>query len=311
MASTQRVVSLLPSATEIVSALGCASRLIGRSHECDHPPGVEELSVCTRPRINLSGSSAEINSSVKDAVKDAVAIYEVLKDQLQRLAPDVIVTQSQCDVCAVSLQEVEAAVASWTGQDVTLVSLEPRTLNGVYKDIERVAGALEVPEAGHDLIAAMTDRAGAVAEKALNLENPPENPPSVACIEWTDPLMAAGNWVPEMVALAGGHDPFGKTGEHAPSLTWEALVKADPDVIILMPCGYGLERTLGELPGLQSQAGWKDLKAVRDGRVYATDANAYFNRPGPRLADSIEILAEILHPGAFDFGYGGTGWKRA
>lgn len=307
MASTQRVVSLLPSATEIVSALGCASRLIGRSHECDHPPEVEELSVCTRPRINLSGSSAEIDSSVKDAVKDAVAIYEVLKDQLQRLAPDVIVTQSQCDVCAVSLQEVEAAVSSWTGQDVTLVSLEPRTLNGVYKDIGRVAAALEVPEAGHDLIAAMTDRAGAVAEKALSLENPP----SVACIEWTDPLMAAGNWVPEMVALAGGHDLFGKTGEHAPYVTWEALIEADPDVIVLMPCGYGLERTLDELPGLQAQAGWKDLKAVGDGRVYATDANAYFNRPGPRLADSIEILAEILHPGAFGSGYEGEAWKRA
>lgn len=307
MVSTQRVVSLLPSATEIVSALGCASRLIGRSHECDHPPEVEELSVCTRPRINLSGSSAEIDSSVKDAVKDAVAIYEVLKDQLQRLAPDVIVTQSQCDVCAVSLQEVEAAVSSWTGQDVTLVSLEPRTLNGVYKDIGRVAAALEVPEAGHDLIAAMTDRAGAVAEKALSLEKPP----SVACIEWTDPLMAAGNWVPEMVALAGGHDLFGTTGEHAPSLTWEALIEADPDVIVLMPCGYGLERTLDELPGLQAQAGWKDLKAVGDGRVYATDANAYFNRPGPRLADSIEILAEILHPGAFGSGYEGEAWERA
>ena len=307
MASTQRVVSLLPSATEIVSALGCASRLIGRSHECDHPPGVEELSICTRPRVNLSGSSAEIDTSVKDAVKDAVAIYEVLKDQLQRLAPDVIVTQSQCDVCAVSLQEVEAAVASWTGQDVTLVSLEPRTLNGVYKDIGRVAAALDVPVAGHDLIATMTDRAGAVAELALTLENPP----SVACIEWTDPLMAAGNWVPEMVALAGGHDLFGKTGDHAPSLSWEALIKADPDVIVLMPCGYDLDRTLGELTGLQSQPGWEDLGAVQSGRVYATDANAYFNRPGPRLADSIEILAEILHPGAFGSGYEGDAWKRA
>ena len=306
MASAERVVSLLPSATEIVAGLGCAGRLVGRSHECDYPSGVESLPVCTRPRIDLGGSSAAIDASVRDAVKDAVAIYQVLEDRLRSLAPDVIVTQIQCEVCAVSFEEVEAAVASWSGPETALVSLDARTLGGVYEDITRVAEVLGVSEAGHDLITAMTNRAMAVADRARELDASP----SVACMEWTEPLMAAGNWIPEMVSLAGGRDLFGEAGEHAPALAWEEFLEADPEVIILMPCGFDLKRAAAEAGGLSARPGWEDLAAVGAGRVYATDANAYFNRPGPRLAESLEIMAEILHPGGFQFGHENVGWQR-
>ena len=306
MASAERVVSLLPSATEIVAGLGCASRLVGRSHECDYPSSVVSLPVCTRPRIELAGSSAEIDASVRNAVKDAVAIYEVLEDQLQSLAPDVIVTQSQCDVCAVSHEEVKDAVASWSGREVALVSLESCTLAGVYKDIMRVADVLSVSEAGHDLVTTMTDRAMAVADQAQQLDVSA----AVACIEWTEPLMAAGNWTPEMVSLAGGRNIFGEVGEHAPELAWEEFLEADPEVIILMPCGFDLKRATTEAGVLSSRPGWEDLAAVRAGRVYATDANSFFNRPGPRLTDSLEMMAEILHPSVFQFGHEGAGFYR-
>jgi len=305
MTSAERVVALLPSATEIVAALGCVSRLVGRSHECDHPPGVESLPICTRPRMELGGSSAEIDASVRDAVKEAVAIYEVLEEQLRSLAPDVIVTQSQCEVCAVSFEEVEAAVASWSGRDVALVSLESRTLTDVYDDIARVAEVLGVSEAGDDLVTEMTNRAMAVAGLAEEIDVFPR----VACIEWSEPLMAAGNWIPEMVSFAGGRNLFGEVGEHAPVLAWEDLLEADPEVIVLMPCGYDLKQTIGEVEIFLAKPGWDNLTAVKTGRVYATDANSFFNRPGPRLTDSLEMLAEILHPSVFQFGHEGAGFR--
>lgn len=301
----KRIVSLLPSATEIVAALGCGGRLVGRSHECDFPPGVEALPVCTRPRINVSGTSADIDKRVRGAVADALAVYEVLEGELRRLRPDAIVTQDQCEVCAVSLSDVEACVARWSGRPVALVSLRARTIAGIYDDILGVADALAVRDAGQALVAAMARRNAAIAAAAKALKARPR----VACIEWTAPLMAAGNWVPEMVAIAGGRDLFGQAGEHAPALSWQALSAADPDAIVFMPCGFGLERTVAEAAALaRATPGWRELAAVRAGRVYATDANSYFNRPGPRLAESLEIMAEILHPEVFDFGHQGKGW---
>lgn len=303
----ERVVSLLPSATEIVAALGCGDRLVGRSHECDFPPGVERLPVCTRPRVDVSGSSAAIDKAVRGAVADALAVYEVLEDELRHLKPDAIVTQDQCEVCAVSLADVEACVARWSGRPVTLVSLGARTMAGVYGDILKVAEALGVGDAGEAVVAALADRTDVIAAAAKALKERP----TVACIEWTAPLMAAGNWVPEMVTMAGGRDLFGEAGEHAPALTPEALRAADPDAIVFMPCGFGLERTRAETEALaEATPGWRDLAAVRVGRVYATDANSFFNRPGPRLAESLEIMAEILHPDAFSFGHEGKGWTR-
>lgn len=307
MSQAQRIVSLLPSATEIVAALGLGERLVGRSHECDFPAGVELLPVCTRPRIKLAGTSADIDRAVRAALKDAVAIYEVLDRELSRLGPDVVVTQSQCEVCAVSLADVEACVSAWAGGPVRVVSLEAQTLDGVHADIARVADALGVADAGQRLVIAMRTRADAVARIAKGLAARPR----VACIEWTAPLMAAGNWVPELVALAGGRDLFGQAGAHAPALTFDALRAADPDAIVFMPCGYGLARTQEEAMALATATpGWGDLAAVKAGRVYATDANSFFNRPGPRLAESLEIMAEILHPAAFDFGHRGKAWVK-
>ena len=197
-------------------------------------------------------------------------------------------------------------MASWSGREVALISLEALTLGGVYKDITRVAEVLGVTGAGQDLVKTMTDRAMAVSDRVQELEAPA----GVACIEWTEPLMVAGTWIPEIVSLSGGRTLFGEAGRHAPELTWEGFLEADPEVIVLMPCGFDLERATTEAGVLSSRPGWDELAAVGAGRVYATDANAYFNRPGPRLAESLEIMAEILHPDIFNFGHEGAGWRR-
>jgi iron complex transport system substrate-binding protein len=187
-----------------------------------------------------------------------------------------------------------------------LVSLQPDALADVWTDIERVALALDAFPAGADLIARLKARLIAITDRAKLLPDRPR----VACIEWVDPLMAAGNWVPELVELAGGVNLFGEAGKHAPWMTWEQLLEADPDVMVLMPCGFDIRRTMEDVPFLQSKEGWQSLKAVRQGRVYSTDGNQYFNRPGPRLVESLEILAEVLHPKSFTFGHQGTGWQR-
>lgn len=281
----KRVVSLLPSATEIVAALDCADWLVGRSHECDFPPDVQALPVCTAPRLDLSGSSAEIDAKVKAAVADAASVYEVLQGPLADCAPDVILTQDQCEICAVSLADVEAAICDWAGRPARIVSLKPMTLADVFEDVARVGAALGITEQGRSVADDLRDR-------ARDLTVTPTGPrPRVACIEWTDPLMAAGNWVPELVAMAGGEDVFGTPGEHAPWITWEDLKSADPDVIVFMPCGFGLERAAAEARLLMAaHPQFKNLKAIRTGRVYATDANSYFNRPGPRLVESLGLL---------------------
>jgi iron complex transport system substrate-binding protein len=300
-----RVVSLIPSATEIVAALGCRDMIVGRSHECDHPDGIETLPVCTAPRLDLRGSSADIDKRVKDALKTALAVYDVKEDLLRELDPDVIITQSQCEICAVSLKDVEAAVCDWTGRNVRIVSLEPMRLSDVYEDIRRVAEALGANRAGEDLVRTMKNRITAIEAKSKNLSSRP----SIACIEWTDPMMAAGNWVPEMVVLAGGVDPLGTAGEHAPWMDWDRLIAAKPDVVAFMPCGFGLERTDRESRVVIENPHWTKLPAVQEGRTYITNGNAFFNRPGPRLVESLEILAEILHPETFQFGHEGTGWQ--
>ncbi len=302
-----RIVSLIASATEIVCALGFEDSLVGRSHECDYPPGVARLPVCTRPRIDVHAASGEIDRQIKAMVRGALSIYQVDEQLLQDLEPDVIVTQSQCEVCAVSLRDVERAVCAWVRKCPRIVSLQPDALADVYHDIEQVALALDAYERGTELIVRMQERIAAVAARAGSV---PERP-GAACIEWVEPLMAAGNWVPELVELAGGVNLFGQAGKHSPWLTWEQLRAADPDVIVLMPCGFDLARTRQDLPLLQAKDGWAELRAVRSGRVFVTDGNQYFNRPGPRLVESLEILAEALHPGVFAFGHEGTGWQRA
>lgn len=301
-----RVVSLLPSSTEIVCALGMMDALVGRSHECDYPEAVKTLPVCTAPKFDPHGTSAQINERVREVLREALSVYRVDEALLQSLQPDVIVTQSLCEVCAVSLAEVQQAVCTWSNT-AQIVSLEPNRLEDVFSDIERVATALGVPERGVALVAQLRARIAAIAERTRTLESKP----TVACLEWIDPLMAAGNWIPELVEMAGGVNLFGESGAHSPWLTWEALREADPEVIIMLPCGFDMARTAQDLPILEALDGWQNLRAVQSGRVYLTDGNQYFNRPGPRLVESLEILAEILQPDLFNFGHRGRGWQVA
>ena len=301
-----RVISLIASATEIVCALGFADRLVGRSHECDFPDEVRRLPVVTEPKFLTQGTSAEIDRRVKDLLERALSVYRVDALRLKALRPDVIVTQSQCEVCAVSLSEVEQAVSDWLEARPRIVSLEPTGLADLWTDIARVADALGVPERGAALVESLQERMAAIAERAGGLAGRP----SVASIEWIDPLMAAGNWMPELVEKAGGVSLFGEAGKHSPGMRWEALVRADPEVIVVLPCGFDMARTRAEMPALTGRPDWRELRAVRAGRVFLTDGNQYFNRPGPRLVESLEILAEILHPEAFHLGHEGTGWER-
>lgn len=300
-----RVVSLLSSATEIVCALGCEGLLVGRSHECDYPLSILGLPQCSRPRIDVTGTSREIDERVKSAANQGLSLYDVDAGRLRELSPDVILTQTQCEVCAVSLKDVEAAVCGMLESPARLVSLHPNALADLWRDIRLVAAELGVTARGESLIGHLQDRLSQLQAATLRLNSRPR----VACLEWLDPLMAAGNWVPELVEIAGGHNLFGTAGLHSPWMDWDSLLAADPEVIVALPCGWDIAKATLELTPLVSHPGWKDMQAVRTGRVYVTDGNQYFNRPGPRLVESAEILAEIFHPGKFDFGHAGSAWK--
>lgn len=319
--SKQRIISLIPSATEILAALGLTTAIVGRSHECDYPPQIQHLPICTQPKLNPEGTSREIHNRVTDLLQSALSVYQIKTDILEQLQPTHILTQAQCEVCAVSLKDVEEVVATLTHNQVQIISLQPNTLDDVWADIQRVADTLGVE--GQPVLTGLQSRVQACAQKTQSLPllanfglgSHPENSkspggvPTVACIEWTDPLMAAGNWIPEMVKIAGGQPLFAEPGKHSPWLDWEILTAADPDIIVIMPCGFDLNRTRQAAMQLSQRSEWLNLQAVKSGKTFITDGNSYFNRPGPRLVDSLEILAEILHPEIFEFGYQGTGWE--
>jgi iron complex transport system substrate-binding protein len=300
-----RLISLIASATEIVCALGGRDRLVGRSHECDFPPEVAGLPVLTEPKFEVAGSSAEVDARVRAIVRDGLSVYRVDAEALRSLAPDVIVTQDHCEVCAVGLSDVEAATSAWSGRPVEIVSLRPDSLADVYADIKRVALALGDPDAGDALLGDIQRRLDAVAACVAA-----HTRPRVAFIEWVEPLMAGGNWMPELIEIAGGCDLFGAPGKRSDWFEWSQLAQCNPEVIVVAPCGYALQRCLEELALLAAMPGWKDLDAVRSGRVFFADGNAYFNRPGPRLADSAEILAEIFHPGVAAPRHAGSAYIR-
>jgi iron complex transport system substrate-binding protein len=301
-------VSLLPSATEILHLLGLTEYQVGRSHECDYPPGIEALPACTAPRFNPEGTSAEVHDRVSDLLQSALSVYQVKTDVLQALQPTHILTQAQCEVCAASLPEVEAAVQSLTGVSPQILSLQPNSLGEVWDDIRQVAAAVWGPEGkerAEGAIASLQERVQACRQ----LTEPLPHKPSVVCSEWPEPLMAAGNWVPQLVYGAGGVPLLSQRGEHSPWITWKDLTVADPEVIILMPCGYDLAQTRRESQVLLDNDHWPLLRAVKTQQVYLTDGNQYFNRPGPRLVDSLEILTEILHPDQVSLHYQGQGWQ--
>jgi iron complex transport system substrate-binding protein len=279
----RRVVSLLSSATEIVDALGAIDLLVGRSHECDYPASVLDLPVCTKPLIDVAADSRAIDEQVKNAARSALSIYEVFDDVLERLQPTHILTQVQCDVCAVSLRDVEKSVASRLASVPRIVALNPVSLADIWDDFRRVGEAAGVD--AEPVIGGLKQR--------MQPLNPPARP-TVACIEWIEPLMAAGNWTPELIDLAGGIDVFGTPGIHSPWITWEQLVARDPDVIIVAPCGFDLARTRGEMHWLTEQPDFRRLKAVGSGRLCIADGNRYFNRPGPRVAETMHMIAQML-----------------
>ncbi len=298
-----KIVSLLPSATEIIDCLGLTSALVGRSHECDYPPSVKDLPVCTAARLNSDNKSSQIDKDVQTLLQEALSIYKIKTEVLEQLRPTHIVTQDQCDVCAVNFAEVEKAIAQLTKSSPQVISLQPNLLQFVWQDIERVAQTLGVES--QPVLSQLQARIDAITQKV----KPQESLPTVVALEWTEPLMGGGNWIPELIEIAGGKPLLGVKGEHSPYLSWSSLTEANPDVIVIMPCGFDLERTEQESQVLMSDPDWSNLKAVKNGKVFIVDGNAYFNRPGPRLVDSAEILAEILHPELFDFGYQGKSWK--
>jgi iron complex transport system substrate-binding protein len=311
-----RIVSLLASATEMIAALGCLDQLVGRSHECDYPPEVLTLPVVSTVQINTNTSSAQIDDQIKqlahealipeDAALRALSIYAIDIEQLQALRPDVIFTQTQCEVCAVSERDVMQAIKHLTGLQPRIVSLSPHRLSDVWEDILRVGQALERCAQAEMLVQSYQQRLTRLQDATATLGTKL----CVTVLEWLDPLMAAGNWTPELVVYAGGVNVFGEVGLHSPWLGWEELQAADPDVLVLSPCGFTLERTLLDVPLLQQHPAWYALSAVKHGRIYAIDGNAYLNRSGPRLVESAELLARVLWQGQIDIDVNDNAWRH-
>ncbi|MBK7642159.1 MAG: ABC transporter substrate-binding protein [Planctomycetes bacterium] len=287
-----RVATLLPSATEIVCALGARAELVGVSHECDYPVGVEKLPVLTRTRRTLPRASGAIDAAVRDILRDALTVYEVDTAALREAAPELIVTQDLCEVCAVSIDDVRTALRELARADVELLSLSPLRLADVWGDILRVARALGREEQGRSLVQSLEARIEAIRARAATLDTRPR----VLTIEWLDPVMIGGTWMPELVELAGGEALVTRPGDHAPTLDLEQLAALDPEIVLIKPCGFSLERTSSELELLRTQLPWSSWSAARAGRVFVADGNAFFNRPGPRLVESLEITAACVHP---------------
>ena len=301
----QRVLSLLSSTTEIIYALGCGDRLVGRSHECDYPEQVSELPVCTFPKFNVDGTSREVDDEVKSLVQSALSIYYINEKLLKELKPDIIFTQSQCEVCAVSVSDVENALKNITGLSSRVISVEPNSIEDIFNDILTIAEILDVRNKGKELVELIKAKIDKTKKIVYQ-----KSSPSVAAIEWIDPLMAAGNWVPQLIKVAGGKNLFGEAGKHSPWMKYNDLVEQDPEIIIVMPCGYDIKKSLIEIKTLESKKGWGSLKAVRNRNVYITDGNQFFNRPGPRIIESLEILLEIIHSDFSESKHIDSGWIK-
>jgi iron complex transport system substrate-binding protein len=293
MRSRPRIVSLLPSATEIVCALGAAEDLVGISHECDFPETIRDRAVLTRSRIDAGGSSRAIDAAVREVIGDALSIYAVDERMLGKLEPDVIVTQDLCEVCAVSLDDVRAAVARLAKRDdVRIVSLRPTRLADALADVERVAVEIGRESEGREVHARLNQRIRTLAQRAAAASGRPR----VVSVEWIEPLMLGGTWMPELIELAGGQAVGASAGNPAPTVEPRTLANLRPDVVVVKPCGFSLERTLTERDVIErSVVGVVGAKT----RIYVSDGNAFFNRPGPRLVESLEIMAACVQPELF------------
>ena len=261
------------------------------------------LPICTKPKFNVDGSSIEVDGQVKSILQNALSVYYINEDLLKELKPDIILTQSQCEVCAVSEKDVKGVVKNITGINPDIISVEPNSVKDIFKNIKIIAEALNVVDKGADLIEFMKNRIRTLKKSYDN-----KSELTVAAIEWIDPLMAAGNWVPELIEMAGGINLFGEAGKHSPWMEYKDLIEKDPQTIIIMPCGYNIQKSIFEIDSLIKQKGWQKINAVQNNKVYITDGNQYFNRPGPRIIESLEILIEIFHNDKTDFKHIDSGW---
>ena len=295
MSPSLRICSFLPSATEIVYLLGLGDSLYGVSHECDFPPGASDKPKVVRSRIDSSSmTSHEIDAAVTDMMMRGESIYSVAEDVLTSARPDLVVTQRLCEVCAVSFEDVQEAVGRL---DVvpTVLSLDPHGVDDVLEDIKLLGKHTGRQSVAHVAVFNLRARIDAVRRSVVGASERP----TVACIEWMSPVIAAGHWVPEMVQIAGGSDALVEPGDPSPRLEFERVSDADPDVVVLMPCGMDATQASAEFNALPDRSRWEDLRAVRTGRAYVVDSGALFSRSGPRLVDGMEVLAHILHPDLF------------
>ena len=301
----RKIVTLIPSATEIVAFLGKKDLIVGRSHECDYPKDLNKIIKLTSPKINVEGSSGEIHKQINVILENSLSVYKVDIKELKKLEPDVVITQAHCEVCAVSLSEVEEIVSKHLNEKTKIISLQPNTLTEVFDDIKKVAKGLNLDrKTSENLIKPLERRVKNIKIKSLK-----QKKRTVACIEWIEPLMAAGNWIPEMVKISGGEDIFGKSGKDSHWIKFNEIKSYNPEIIIFLPCGYNIEKTKDEVENLLIKENkWSDLKAFKDKNFFVVDGNQFFNRPGPRLVESLEIFAEIIHPNLFNFNHKQSGW---
>jgi iron complex transport system substrate-binding protein len=286
-----RIVSLLPSATEIICELGLRDQLVGVTHECDYPRSVLDLPKVTRTLIPTDASSAEIDALVRERMAGKNALYSLDFDALEALRPDLIVTQTLCNVCAVAEEEVKDA-ACRLPNGPRVLNLEPETLGEVLECIRDVGRAVGVPDRAETAVTSLVSRVKSVTSRVDTVRTRPR----IALLEWLDPPFSTGHWNPELIRMAGGVDELGREGQKSVALEWEQITRWQPEVVLISCCGFTAERTMKEVGILGRVPGWDEMPAVRDGRVYVTDGSSYFSRPGPRLVDSLELLAHVIHP---------------
>ncbi len=304
--SYKRVISLLPSATEMMFALNAQDLLCARSHECDFPEEAQSLPICTSASIHNGMSSKEIDEQVKSKVLNALSLYNINIDLIKELQPDLIITQDQCKVCAVHLSDLEKVLMDELGYSPAIISFHPHSLQDFYTNFKELAGLIGKEREAEILLEDWNDRIEIIQHKVKFVKNRPR----IACIEWMEPLMTAGHWTPELLEFAGGEIVLSEKFTDSTYINMEQLITADPDGIIIAPCGFDLQRTKQELGVLYSQEAWKNLRAVQKGHVFIADGNSYFNRPGPRLIDTAEIIAEILQVNQFYYGMEGHCWEQ-
>ena len=304
---TMRVVSLISSATEMVYKLGYGGNLCGRSHECDYPDEVMGLPVCTSPAFDVEGTSQEIDERVRELLEKGKPVYFVYDEILKSLNADVILTQTQCEVCSASLKDVRRSICSWSDFNADLVSMTATNLEGIYKDIMKVSVAIGDEGRGVKLVEGMKEEMRKWSDRAKEISYRPR----VVFVEWIEPVMVAGNWIPELAEMADVEMLMQNgRGDLSHCVKWSEVIELDPDVLIFIPCGWNICRIKQEMKLLTSQASWRDLKAVREDRVYVSDGNQFFNRPGPRIFESFQIMLDIFYGKDFNFGYEGKYWER-